>query len=294
MLIMHVGRALRSAAVASAFIVATGCANLAPVKTFADETKKVAAAFDPLTASTVETCITRRENKVLISTTKPFDATKVKEDATKLCAPVAEGNKYIAEVAGLLEQYADTLAALADDKLPNYKDQFTNLKTAVNGVKIDGKEIIPKDKVNAITSLGEFIARLVTQRIAAREAKALLDQQVGFDAAADALSEYVRLIYKPYATDNRRDMLILVKDLDEQERTEPLAARGAKVALRDEVARMDAAIKTANNFEATVARLKAARAEVRAKLDNEALTPDQLFALVEDVRELRKQLIAAF
>ena len=279
-----------------AFIVAAtmGCANLAPVKTFADETKKVAATFDPLAAGTIKTCESSRIVATTIATERDFNAAAVATNAKELCKPIAEGNKAIEEVATLLEGYADVLAGLADEKLPNYKEQFSALKSAVNGVQINGAQIIPKEKVAALTALGELVARLGTQKIATSEAKKLLDQQAGFDAAVDALNAYVQLIYLPSAKNwlGRTDSL--AKSLTDTERKEPLAARVAKVALEEEAARARKMIEAAAAFEKAAVRLKAARGETRAGLDDKKLTPQQLLALIGEVRDLRKQLVTAF
>lgn len=283
------------AALSVATLVLVGCADLSPVKSFADETKKMAAAFDPLTRGTVDACEARMVLRKTITTEKDFDAEQVRAQAKAMCQPLTDGAKYIVEIESVLASYADTLAALADEKLPSYKAEFSGLKSAVDGVQIDGKSILPKDKVAAVTDLAAFIARLVTQRAAAREAKALLDQQEGFDAAVDALTAYVRLIHKPYLEE--RLTLVskqLPKELTATSASEPLAARVQKMALQEDAARTRQALAAAGKFESAAGKLKAARAETRARLDDKNLDPKQLLALAEEVRGLRKQLVSAF
>ena len=77
-----------------------------------------------LTGST-SSCIEKLKRKKLL-TTRNFDPVAEEMSAKAPCGPIDYDNKVIADLNSLLEQYADTLAALADEKLPSYKTELSN------------------------------------------------------------------------------------------------------------------------------------------------------------------------
>ena len=289
-------RAGRFAALCLALLLATGCANLAPVKTYADETKKLAAAFDPMLAGAVSTCRQKLERKTFIAGTEPFNVVAVREQAKRICKPLEDANPGVAALNDLLLHYADTLAALANEQLPSYKIELDGLKASINGLKDGTEPILPPAKVGAVIALAEFLARLATQRAATSEIKNLLDQQEGHDAAVDALSKYATLVYLAYLKDSRTELKVLVAALDIQERTQPLAARYLKTHLAAEDDKLAALELAVPAFVASVEQMKSARAELRLKLDrpDDADLRKQLVAFAKEVRNLRKQLHEAF
>lgn len=283
-------------AVISANIL-SGCANLAPVRTFADETKKLSAAFDPMLTGSTSSCIDKYKRKKLL-TSSQFNPEIAEQRAKELCGPIDEDNKVIAEVNSLLEQYADTLAALADDKLPSYKTELNGLKDSLGKVNKPGTKdaLVNPDKLNAITSLTEFLSRIVTQRIQKNAIRDLLDNESSINAITSVLSDYATLNYKAWLTDEKREIDILRKLLDEYAKSEPLAANYQKTLLLEEERKVEARAKAVDSFVESVSELKKTNSELRAKfdhMDNKELF-NQLSKFADEVSGLRKQIKDAF
>jgi len=289
-------RGLVLVAVISAIILA-GCGNLAPVRTFAEETKKLSAAFDPMLTGSTSSCIEKYKRKKLL-TASNFDPEAAEKAAKELCGPIDEDNKVIADVNSLLEQYADTLAALADDKLPSYKTELNGLKDSLGKVKKPGTQdaLVNSDKLSAITSLTEFLSRIATQHIQKGAIRELIDHESAINAIASALSDYATLNYKAWLRDEKRDIGVLRKSLDEYAKTEPLAANYHKTLLLAEERQVEARAKAVDAFVKSVAELKKSNSELRAKfdhMDNKELI-DQLSHFANEVSGLRKQMNNAF
>lgn len=293
-------RLWRLIGLSAGLVLVTGCANLAPVKTFADQTKAVAGSFTVMPEKAHASCRANAELRDILSPPqagKPFKLDEVQAASQKQCKNTAVQQAGILALATLLEQYADTLAALADQKLPDYKAQLSGLKSAVDGLKDgSGQPIIPSQKTGAVIALGEFLARLATRAAAQGEIRNLLDQGEGFDAAADALAWYASAIYKP-AVRNHYDVLsVALTGLQKADEREPLGARSMQLQFTAEMARLKTLEAAADSFVASVKQMKAARPVVRSKMDS----PDdielwkQIFAFQEEVRGLRKQLNDAF
>lgn len=273
-----------------------GCTtNLGPVRDFAAESKKLGTTFRAMPEIVVESC---RSDQVLgqqmLNAAIPFRLTEVSARADQVCGPLVTSQADILPVAQLLEQYGDALAALADEKLPDYTVQTAALQSSIATLKDEsGQPVLSASRTEAVLALARFLGRLTTERAARREIRALLDQQEGVRAATTALSWYATRIYRhqlsTYATNidaTTGGKLVMF------EKTEPLAARATMMSLAKERQRVDELVKAADTFVAAATKLDASRAEVRARLDRpgdkEALK--QLLALAQEVRLLRKQL----
>lgn len=274
----------------------SACTNFGPVRTFGGESKKLGAAFAVMPDAAVDIC---RADAMLMEQTLPagdrFDLSKARGKTEQVCAPLASRSDAILPLARLLEQYGDTLAALADEKLPDYSVDLKTLEKSLNGLKDGDKPVLEAHQTGAIMSLGRLLGRLVTERAARNEIRALLEQQEGVQATTAALRWYVNRAYKSQL--NKYDQVLdgtLRGMLPQFERNEPLAARAMMVSLQQERDRLVVLSKSADSFIAAADKLEQSRAEVLAKLDR----PDdkemlrQLRELAEEVRTLRKQLRA--
>lgn len=277
--------------------ILTGCGNLAPVRTFADETKKLSAAFDPMLAGSTSSCIEKYKRRKLL-TAPLFDPVAAEKSAKELCGPIDDDNKIIADINSLLEQYADTLATLADDKLPSYKTELDGLKDSLGKVKKPDSQdaLVNSEKLEAITSLTDFLSRIATQHLQKSAIRDLIGHEKAINAIASALSDYATLNYKAWLRDEQREIDILRKSLDEHAKSEPLAANYLKTLLLAEERQVEARAKAVDAFVKSVSALQKSNSELRAKFDHmdDKELLDQLANFAKEVSGLRKQIQDAF
>jgi hypothetical protein len=140
----------------------------------------------------------------------------------------------------LLDNYAETLAALADEKLPKYSTEMKGLSAAVTGLKDRaGEPVVPSGKAKAVITLGNLVARLATERVARGEIKQLLEQSEAINTTTGALHWYASSITRPQIdTYLQRSRINMDAALPRFEKTEPLAARIHAVTLLGEQERV--------------------------------------------------------
>jgi len=279
----------------------SGCANqsavrpFAAVRTFADETKQLSITFEPMLAGSSTSCADKYIRKKLI-TSSDFDPARVEKEAAEMCAPIAENNQAIARLNQLLEQYADTLAALADDKLPSYQAELGGLSASLGKLKKPGTQeaLVGSDKLSAVTSLAEFLSRVATQHLQKDSMRELLNHEAAIQTITNALRDYATLNYRGWLRDERRENEVLYKALDRSKET--LAANYLKtILLREDrlIAQRDQAIDA---FVASLEQLQKANAEIRQKFDQQddkALIA-QLVNYAKEVSRLRRQMQGVF
>lgn len=276
----------------------SGCASLEPVKQFADETRQVGAAFAVMPAATTQSCHAR---ELLRDYTMPastrFKLAELSQRYKQTCGPDADASRLLLPFAVLLEQYADTLAALASDELPDYKEELDGLGTAVAGLKDrNGEAVIPANKAGAVIDLGKLLGDLATRHAARGEIRKLLAQQEGLEAAAGALRWYTNRIYRPMLNSQVQVIDITIDTaLPNFEAREPLAARSMMVSLAQEKERVIQLEQAATNYIASIDKVVATRATLLAKLDQpkDEQLREELRKLATEVRALRKKLAGA-
>lgn len=275
----------------------TGCANLSAVRTYADETKKLATAFDPMLSGSTSSCVEKFTRKKLI-TSRNFDAAAAAKAAKSLCGPIREDNEIIADLNALLEQYADTLSALANEKLPSYKKELDGLQGSLGKVKRpDSREsLINSEKLGAITALTELLSRVTSQHLQKNAIRELLDHEAAIVAITGALADYATLNYRAWLGDEKREIGVLRQALDEAAPREPLAANYIENLLLGEERQIEAREKAVDVFVRSVGELQKAHAELRLHLaspaDQELLA--QLLSFANEVAKLRRQVRDAF
>lgn len=278
-------------------MITSGCANFSAVRTFADETKKMSAAFDPMLTGSTVSCTDKYMRKKLITSTN-FDPVAAEKAAKELCGPIDEDNKVISELNSLLEQYADTLAALADDKLPTYKTELDGLASSLGKVKKAGSQesLVNADKLGAVTALTDFLSRIATQHLQKAAIRDLLNHESAIMTATNALNDYATLNYRAWLNDERREIDILRKSLDSTVKSEPLAANYLKTILLSEERQVEKRDKAIDAFVKSIAQLQKSNSEIRQKfdkLDDKELLA-QLNNFANEVTKLRKQIQSAF
>ena len=276
----------------------SGCINLGAVRSYADETKNLTAAFTPMLDGSVQSCKDRKSRIKLYTSVRAYDPKEVSRDVDALCDSIADKNKHAAVIAKTLTDYASVLAQLAGDSVPTTLDSSEDkLKTALGNVKDNGgKPLVADAKLSAVFALAKFISEQVTNYFRAKEIKVALNHHEAVEALGKALATYVKSNFMGYVGDEQRDLLAIKESVANREKTEYLAARYIQRELWVVQGQLDAKAKSAAQFEVAVTKMIASHKDL---IDNVDKIGDKerfkaIFAFAKEVRSLNDQLKKAF
>ncbi|OYO29095.1 hypothetical protein [Janthinobacterium sp. PC23-8] len=280
----------------AALVIATvlsGCATFKSVDEFAQTSQQMTATFAPIANATVDSCLENALRKKLISS-EGFDPAAVETQARIGCDEIAESNKKVVRLNGILVRYAETLGNLSGSKVADYHDEFSGLGEALGSIELPGSStpLLDPSQVNIAMKLSEYLGRLLTQNMQKSAISDLLDQQEAVNMISSALNTYVQTAYQYRIDIERRDSGELHSALNATARSEPLATNYVKVRLyRDEKqlserAKIpDAYAKAVTAFQDSVKNLR----NEKQQDDSERLR-QQLLAFSERVDELKHQV----
>ncbi|PKV44557.1 hypothetical protein CLU92_1899 [Janthinobacterium sp. 61] len=280
---------------AIASLLLGGCAtDLAPVRTFAEQTQKMSVHFDPMLAGGVHSCMDKAMRKRLILAER-FDAQASEQAARADCAAIAQASASVASLNDVLLRYAHTLAALAGDKLPVYKEELGELGDALSGLAQPdgGAPLLDAGKLDKVMKLSEHLSRLATQRLQKSALRELLDEQEAIDIVSNALKEYAQRSYRAGLQDELRDLDLLRGAVDKSAPREPLAANYIRTRLYLEGRQLKEREKIVAAYVAAVDALQASVAALRSNLDH-LQAPElerQLAQFSRHVDTLQKQAV---
>ena len=276
-------------------LLLTGCAtNLSAVRDFADETKKISVAFDPVLDRAVDQCQQKTLQKSIYTTSRPlkdFDPSKAVADAKDACQPIVDANTSAKQISQALADYATQLSELAADGVAtSVNDNYDAL-----AAKIGAFEGVPQDKVGAATALLKFITRNVLAKAQRDAIVEMLSHEEGVDTLADALVVYTDRVYGGYVTERLRDQEDFLMALGAETAT-PISSRLRMMEVRQQTVTLQQQKQTVANFRRAVAQMKASLHDLRQNVDKlsdkERLI--QVKKLAKEVKALYAQLAKAF
>jgi uncharacterized coiled-coil protein SlyX len=272
----------------------SGCANLTAVRGFAEDTRQISAAFDPLLVRTVEHCRASFLDKRLYTTDQPlarFDAPDALAQATRACQSLEASNAIAQGMSQALADYATQLGALAGaDVADRLGDDYTAL-----GAKLGQFGALPPAQTGAVGALLSFVSRgvIVHRQQAAIEEALSHEEAVG--ALADALVTYAERVYGAYLRQRLADQPLLVEAL-RGETAAPVASRLQILALHRQTETLAAQQQAIVHLRAAVAQMKATLHDLRTHLDHLSAQERwvEVRKLGREVRSLRQQWVTAF
>jgi uncharacterized coiled-coil protein SlyX len=278
-------------------LLLSGCAaNLKAVRDFADETKKVSVAFNPLLTATVTQCQEREKSRRLYTgTTKAasFDPVEIGNAAAATCQPIADENETAKAISTTLANYADKLSALAADGVASSVDDDYDALLK----KLGQFENFPKDKVAAVVGLVKFLTRVIISGQQRREVEQALSHEDAIGTLGDALVLYSDRVYGGYIKDRTRDNADFMAFIKEGSISMPeMLAKLQLIHLASEQAQLAEQRKVIDALSKAVGQMKASLKDLRSNLNN--LSDEQRFnevaKLAKEVRGLYQQLDKAF
>ena len=276
-------------------LLLTGCAtNLSAVRDFADETKKISVAFDPVLDRAVDQCQQKFLQRRIYTTSRPlseFSPSKAVDEARDACVPIVDANTSAKRISQALGDYATQLSELAADGVAtSVNDNYDAL-----AAKIGAFDGVPQDQVGAVTSLLKFITRTVIAKAQRDAIVEMLSHEEAVDTLADALVVYTDRVYDEYVTERLRDQDLFLSELSAEKAT-PISSRLRMMEVRQQTVTLQQQKQTVVNFRRAVAEMKASLHDLRQNVDKlsdkERLV--QVKKLAKEVKSLYQQLAKAF
>lgn len=275
----------------------TGCANYAPVRDFARETRALSNSFEPMLAGSHASCMEGYQRKKLI-TSRNYDAREVAKEAKALCQPVVASNQVMVAVNELLRQYADTLQAMADGKQVDYRSEAKDFGKVLQGLRhpVTDTPLMDDEQAVAISGLAEFLATAATRHMQRSGMRELLGHQEAIDSLAAALDEYALSVHLAWLADEKRDMPALERMLKHSADEHLLAANFLQRELLEQQWKVEARERSAIAFSKAVERFRSTNAQLSARfdeLDSQALR-EEIKTLGREVAALKRVVDAAY
>lgn len=276
-------------------VLLTGCAtNLKPVREFADETKKISVAFNPVINQAVEHCKQQFLQRRIFTTDKPlsgFVAKDAIDESADTCKPIADQMATAKEMSKALSDYAGQLSTLAADGVESsVDDNYDALEK-----KLGDFQDMPKEKIGAVSSLLKFITRGIVARSQHDAIVDALNHEVAVGALADALVVYSDRVYGAYVKERLKDQPLFADQL-RAEAASPISSRLRILDVYQQTLTLQEQHKATVSLHAAVSQMKVSMQYLRQNIDR--LSSQERLAEVQklskEVRSLYQQLAKAF
>jgi len=276
-------------------LLLSGCAtNLSAVRGFADETKKIGVAFDPILGKAVEHCRQQFLQRRIYTTDTvlaKFDAESVLKQASETCKPIEDENATAKRMSKALADYASQLSALAADGVASsVSDDFDALSAKLGQFKD-----APKEKIGAIASLLKYITRSVIAKSQHDAIVEALSHEEAVGALADALVIYSDRVYGGYVAGRLSDQPVLIEVL-RAESASPISSRLRLMDVYQQTQSLAEQQKAIASIRTAVGQMKISMRDLRQNVDKLSAQEriNEVQKLAKDVRALYDQLSRAF
>lgn len=275
----------------------SGCANLKAVRGFAEETRRISEAFDPMLGQTVEQCRLAFLHRRVYTTDAPlsgFDAEAAWQRATQSCQPIEERNVTAQAMSRALADYASQLMALADDGAGGGTEAIGEDHEALAG-KLDQFQDAPRDQLGAIGNLLRFVSRGASARSKQEAIAEALGHEEAVGALADALVVYAERVHGAYLRQRLADQDVLADAL-RSETASPISSRLWLMDLHAQTRLLAERQQSIARLRTAVAQMKVALHDLRTHLTTLSAQERwiEVRKLGREVRGLHRQLGQAF
>jgi hypothetical protein len=276
-------------------LLLSGCAtNLSAVRGFADETKKIGVAFDPILGKAVEQCMQQFLQRRIYTTDTAlarFDAESALKQASETCKPIEDENATAKRMSKALADYASQLSALAADGVASsVSDDYDAL-----AAKLGDFKDAPKEKIGAITSLLKYITRSILAKSQHDAVVEALSHEEAVGALADTLVVYSVRVYGAYLAERLRDQPVIVEVLL-AESASPISSRLRLMDVYQQTQSLAEQQKATASIRTAVEQMKLSMRDLRQNVDKLSAQEriSEVQKLAKDVRALYEQLSKAF
>lgn len=276
-------------------LLLSGCAtNLSAVRSFADETKKIGVAFDPIIGKAVEHCrqqFLQRRIYTTDSALARFDADSTLKQAGETCKPIEDESATAKRMSKALSAYASQLSALAADGVASsVSDDYDAL-----AAKLGEFKDVPKEKIGAIASLLKYITRSIVSKSQHDAVVEALSHEDAVGALADALVVYSDRVYGAYLAERLRDQPVLVEAL-RAESASPISSRLRIMDVYQQAQSLAEQRKATASIRTAVEQMKLSMRDLRQNVDKISAEERvrEVRKLAKDVDALYEQLSKAF
>lgn len=270
--------------------MSSACKNFTPVDKFAGQTVAVTEAFKPMLTHSMNSCTNNvRRNSII--TDRPYVAQETEQDLLRRCKDYAAQLAGTSELNDVLKRYAEVLAALANDKLANYKEEIGALGGSLGALQQSSgmTPVLNADQLDKVTRLGALISQIVTQHRQQSGINELLAREDDIYIISNALKKYAQQNYQANLHDENLTLASLNRSLDNAAAREPVASNYLKAKLYQDGRQLQERGKVIDAYIAAMTELQNSLSTLRAKSMKDPALERQLDTFAKQVGTLQKQ-----
>ncbi|WP_402718537.1 hypothetical protein [Janthinobacterium rivuli] len=268
----------------------SACKNFTPVDKFAGQTVAVTEAFKPMLTHSMSSCTNNvRRNSII--TDRPYLAQETEQDLVRRCQAYATQLAGTAELNDVLKRYAEVLAALANDKLANYKEEIGALGGSLDALQQSSgmTPVLDAGQLDKVTRLSALISQIVTQHRQQSGINELLAREEDIYIISNALKKYAQQNYQANLHDENLTLASLNRSLDNAAAREPVASNYLKAKLYLDGRQLQERGKVIDAYIAAMTELQNSLSTLRAKSMKDPALERQLDIFAKQVDTLQKQ-----
>lgn len=268
----------------------SACKNFTPVDKFAGQTVAVTEAFKPMLTHSMISCTNNvRRNSII--TDRPYLAQETEQDLLRRCQAYARQLAGIAELNDVLKRYAEVLAALANDKLANYKEEIGALGGSLDALQQASgmTPVLDAGQLDKVTRLSALISQIVTQHRQQSGINELLAREEDIYIISNALKKYAQQNYQANLHDESLTLASLNRSLDNAAAREPVASNYLKAKLYLDGRQLQERGKVIDAYIAAMTELQNSLSTLSVNSMKDPALERQLNTFAKQVDTLQKQ-----